>query len=66
MADSVIYVVQVCSDRAGVRAFARAATSASTEEFTSAEGLWRFFVNGSLPRRDSAGPMPETPTPRSP
>jgi hypothetical protein len=49
VADNVIYVVQVCSDRAGVRALARAATSASTEEFTSADALWRFLVGMQEP-----------------
>jgi|RhiMethySRZTD1v2_1073278.scaffolds.fasta_scaffold4044161_1 hypothetical protein len=65
MAGSVIYVVQICSDRAGVRAFARAATSASTEEFTSAEALWGFLVNDSLPRGDAAGHGQITAPPRT-
>jgi len=65
MSGSVIYVVQVCSDQAGVRAFARAATSASTEEFTSAEALWRFLVNDfTAGPRDAAGQRQVTPAPR--
>jgi hypothetical protein len=50
--DSAIYVVQVRSDRTGVRALARAATSASTEEFTSADALWRFLVGMHEPPGD--------------
>jgi hypothetical protein len=46
MAASAVYVVQIRSDRAGVRALVRAATSATTQEFDSAAALWRFFVAG--------------------
>jgi len=52
--DNAIYVVQVRSDKAGVRALARAATSASTEEFTSADALWRFLVGTQEPQADDA------------
>lgn len=44
MAASTVYVVQIRTDKDGVRAFVRAAASPTTEEFTSAAALWRFFV----------------------
>jgi hypothetical protein len=55
MADSAIYIVQIRCDRTGVRALARAATSASTEEFTSPDALWRFLVSEFRSRSGAEG-----------
>jgi hypothetical protein len=59
MAESAIYVVQICCDKAGVRALVRAAASATTEEFTSADGLWRFLVSGEDNRSGTDQATPE-------
>ena len=53
MADSAIYVVQIRRGKVGVSVLARAATSASTEEFTTAEALWRFLVGATELRSDA-------------
>jgi hypothetical protein len=62
MAESAIYVVQICCDKSGVRALVRAATSASTEEFNSADALWRFLVATASAAPDEATPEQRRPS----